>query len=135
MSSSAEYTIKEMPFRDRKRDEKEHASVDALNINGRFIHPYEAALWAGGILLLSLFDALFTIIQVGNGAAELNPLMNYFLTAGTDVFFLWKMFISAVSLGVLFLFLPRYRRSRLVFGAICSIYSLVICYHLFGFLQ
>lgn len=119
------------PFREGERGEIVPASV--CTVNGRHLSWRESCRWVALLFLLCLGDALFTLVQVNNGASELNPLMDYLLKAGHDVFLFWKMTVTVLSLFVLGVYLPRYRWARSCFGALTLVYGCLCIYHLVGF--
>ena len=53
------------------------------------------------ILCLSLVDGALTLLLVGQGATELNPVMEYYLTLGPKNFLLAKYGITALALFIL----------------------------------
>ena len=50
------------------------------------------------ILLLSILDAVFTLILVEKGAKEMNPFMAYYLNHGPMTFFFMKYLLTCASL-------------------------------------
>ena len=48
------------------------------------------------ILSLSMLDALLTLILIAQGAAELNPVMNYYLSHGPQIFLLAKYSLTVL---------------------------------------
>ena len=53
------------------------------------------------VLLLSVADALLTLLLVDYGASEINPVMAYFLTYGPYAFILAKYALTAVSVIII----------------------------------
>lgn len=76
---------------------------------------YHPSLFAGimAVLCLSLLDALLTLILIAQGARELNPVMQYYLSHGPQVFLLVKYGLTAFSVLIIVLlkesFITRYR--------------------------
>lgn len=72
------------------------------------------------ILLLSLLDAVLTLHLIGQGAAEINPLLNYFLTRGHLPFLIVKYGLTASAILIVvynakvFLFRSRIRTQILL---------------------
>lgn len=64
---------------------------------------YEVKLlvMALALLLLSCADAALTMHLLDMGATEANPLMNYLLTKGSDVFIYTKIAMTAICIFVL----------------------------------
>lgn len=56
------------------------------------------------ILVLSIIDALLTLIVIGRGATELNPVMAHFLEYGTLPFIIAKYFLTSVGVLILLIF-------------------------------
>ena len=65
------------------------------------------------VLSLSLLDALLTLILLSQGAKELNPVMQYYLSHGPQVFLLVKYALTAFSVLIILLLkdvlITRYR--------------------------
>jgi len=100
----------------------------------RPIAPSLVALILLALLLLNIADAFITSIAVVTGIGkEMNPLMDWMLRQGTDVFIIFKMMIGPVVVGTLFVFR---RRKLAAYGTlfVTSLYFIVCCYHLYGVL-
>ncbi len=85
-----------------------------------------------GTLCLSLLDAVLTLCLIDHGAAEVNPLMDYFLNKGTLVFTIVKYLLTSLAV-VIFLLLDhnvlprtRFRMSSLFTFAIASFAIVVV---------
>jgi hypothetical protein len=50
------------------------------------------------IVMLSMLDAIFTLVLISRGATELNPIMNYYLGYGPRVFFVVKYLLTFASI-------------------------------------
>ncbi len=76
---------------------------------------YQPSLFVGImiVLCLSLLDALLTLMLIGQGARELNPVMQYYLSHGPQVFLLAKYSLTAFSVLIIVLLkeslITRYR--------------------------
>ncbi len=76
---------------------------------------YKPSLFIGImiVLCLSLLDALLTLMLIAQGARELNPVMQYYLSHGPQVFLLAKYGLTAFSVLIIVLlkesFITRYR--------------------------
>jgi hypothetical protein len=55
------------------------------------------------VLLLSVLDALLTLVLISEGAQELNPVMAYFLAFGPNIFLLAKYLITSASVVIVVL--------------------------------
>lgn len=55
------------------------------------------------VLLLSVADALLTLVLISEGAQEFNPVMAYFLTLGPNIFLLSKYLLTSVSVVIVVL--------------------------------
>ena len=66
---------------------------------------YKPSLFIGImiVLCLSLLDALLTLILIAQGARELNPVMQYYLSHGPQVFLLVKYGLTAFSVFIIVL--------------------------------
>jgi len=85
-----------------------------------------------GTLCLSLLDAVLTLSLIDHGAAEVNPLMDYFLNKGTLIFTSVKYLLTSLAV-VIFLLLDhnvlprtRFRMSSLFTFAIASFTIVVV---------
>jgi hypothetical protein len=67
---------------------------------------YNPRLFAAiiAILMLSIFDALFTLILIENGSSELNPVMAYFLQHGLLPFIIAKYLLTSIGVVILLIF-------------------------------
>jgi hypothetical protein len=88
------------------------------------------------ILLLSLADAVLTLVLISHGAVELNPVMAYFLSKGDTTFLVVKYLLTAISVTIValihYVFLRIFRthvRNLLVYFAGC--FALVVAWELF----
>lgn len=63
---------------------------------------YSPRLFAAmmGILVLSLLDAGLTLFLIQHGAAEINPVMNYFLRQGPVVFMIAKYLLTSMAVVI-----------------------------------
>jgi hypothetical protein len=55
------------------------------------------------VLSLSLLDAFLTLILLSQGATELNPILNYYLSHGPSVFLLVKYGLTVFSVLIILL--------------------------------
>lgn len=79
--------------------------------------------------LLNVLDAFFTLIWVGGGGAERNPLMDRLLRSGDQVFLNVKLFIA----GVAFVWLmahKNFRMARVGLWLLVAIYAALLLYHI-----
>lgn len=88
------------------------------------------------ILLLSLVDAVLTLLLISQGAVELNPVMAYFLSKGDSAFLIAKYLMTAISVTIVvlinYVFIRIFRshvRDLLVYFAGC--FALVVAWELF----
>jgi hypothetical protein len=86
--------------------------------------------FASAIVILNLFDALFTLIYTRTGlATESNPVMQGILARSPVVFVAAKL--TLVSLSVVLLFRLRHRTAAVVaLASGATMYALVFAYHL-----
>jgi hypothetical protein len=88
------------------------------------------------ILLLSLVDAVLTLVLISHGAVELNPVMAYFLSKGDWTFLISKYLLTAISVTIIvlinYVFIRIFRthvRNLLFYFAGCFV--LVVAWELF----
>jgi hypothetical protein len=109
----------------REEDRSRHIYVDQYSL--RFF------LLLMGILLLGTADAFLTLYHVHlNNAEELNPIMDFFLGVGPQVFFNVKYILTALCLTVLCLHknLPIV---KYLLGLVFFIYFLIVLNHIYLF--
>ena len=56
------------------------------------------------ILVLSILDAVLTLIVIQRGATELNPVMAYFLELGIPTFIVAKYLLTSIGVFILLIF-------------------------------
>lgn len=88
------------------------------------------------ILLLSMLDAFFTLVLIGNGAVEVNPLMAFYLEIGPGVFLVVKYVLTCLSLFVLLMFSHRVAQSLKmesikIFSFIIAAFTSVVVWQLY----
>ncbi len=86
------------------------------------------------IIFMSLLDYGFTLVHLNNGAIELNPLMAMAIKVSEVYFFLLKYLITSIGLLILYLYKDFFPTHKVVFS-IFVIYSILIVYHLVGFIS
>lgn len=85
---------------------------------------------------LSIIDAGFTLYLVRHGAAELNPVMDYFLGRGPGIFLGMKYLLTTLSALLLLvnshatLFRTRFR-AKILFNIIILIFSAVVVWEIY----
>jgi len=87
------------------------------------------------ILMLSIFDALLTLILIERGSSELNPVMAYFLEYGPLPFIIAKYLLTSFGVCMLLIFknvfiskISMYTHS--LFTCVIFIFSTVIVWEL-----
>lgn len=106
--------------RDKDRRKNQKARFKYLLFNGRrersrraednqkaaFFDRYPPKLFAAiaAILMLSIFDALLTLILIDKGSTELNPVMDYFLQHGLLPFIIAKYILTSIGVVILLIF-------------------------------
>ncbi|MDP6924566.1 MAG: DUF5658 family protein [Candidatus Scalindua sp.] len=88
------------------------------------------------IILLSLTDALLTLYLIRNGAAEVNPIMEYFLRYGTLPFLAAKYLLTTTSIVLLLIYKNVYIfgtkiRAKYLFIVIFLIFASVVVWEVF----
>lgn len=88
------------------------------------------------ILLLSLVDAVLTLVLISHGAVELNPVMAFFLSKGDSAFVIAKYLLTAISVTIVvlinYVFIRIFRshvKDLLIYFAGC--FALVVAWELF----
>ena len=88
------------------------------------------------IILLSLLDAYFTLYLLSHGAAEINPVMAFFLQFGPRTFLVAKYLLTSYS--VIILLLPDHIRlfefqmsRQAIFLTIAGLFEMVILWELY----
>jgi len=99
-------------------------------------YSYRIFLVILAITLLSITDAALTLYLMRHGAAEINPVMAYFLSHGPTAFFIAKYILTTFSVVVIliygnnFLFGTRLR-VKLLFLAALVPFAMVIVWEIF----
>jgi hypothetical protein len=103
-----------------------------------FFDRYNQRIFAAitAILMLSIFDALLTLILIERGSTELNPVMAYFLEYGPLPFIISKYLLTSFGVVVLLIFknvfinkINMYTQS--LFSCVIFAFSTVIVWELF----
>ncbi len=86
------------------------------------------------LLVLSATDAIFTLIIIGQGGEELNPVMDYFLSLGTSEFMNIKMLIPTICIFFFvscwnYRFFSLFRMCSFIFFSL-AIYAVLVAYEL-----
>ena len=63
------------------------------------------------ILLLSVVDAVLTLLLIDHGAMEVNPIMAFYLNLGPQAFMFVKYALTSAGLVILVLFRDRFMKS------------------------
>ena len=88
------------------------------------------------ILLLSILDARFTLYLIAHGAAEVNPMMAFFLRRGAWAFVAVKVILTGLAVTILLLDHDGTIRgtrtpTRLVFYFFVGAFEIVILWELY----
>jgi hypothetical protein len=117
----------------RERSRRDEDSGKAF-IFDRYNQKFFLAITA--ILILSILDAVLTLIVIQRGAKELNPVMAYFLEHGTSAFIVAKYILTSVGVLILLIFknvfltrLKIYTHS--LFPCVIFVFITVIAWELF----
>ena len=110
----------------RRKDRKTHMYVD--------LYGHYLLLSLLLIILLSIFDAYFTIFHVERGAREINPFMNFLIGYGNIYFFAIKYILTALGLLVLCIYKELLVARTIIIG-ILFFYLTVFANHIFLFLR
>jgi len=80
-----------------------------------------------GIVVLNIFDALFTHVILDSGGTELNPVAGWAFAMFGNHFIVWKL--AVIGLGLLLLCLhSKYRLAKAVIVMAVALYSGVVLY-------
>src|SRR5574343_74263 len=93
---------------------------------------------SGIVVLLAMFDTVFTLYHVSMGAVELNPILAYALEVGAVFFIACKMLFTITLCGFLMRVCTTDFRFWLVglgLNAIILTYTILCLYHLYLFLE
>jgi len=136
--------------KDRRTNNRERLKY--LLINGRrervrrdedrrkslFFDRYNPKLFAAitAILMLSIFDALLTLILIESGSSELNPVMAYFLEYGPLPFIIVKYCMTCAGVVTLLIFKNIFLTkvkiyTYTLFPCVIFVFSAVIVWELF----
>ena len=88
------------------------------------------------ILLLSVTDALLTLVLIDHGAKEINPLMAYLLEIEPKIFLIVKYLLTCTSLIIFLIFRNVFLRSIKIysstfFSIFIGVFTTVILWELF----
>ena len=86
--------------------------------------------------MLSIFDALLTLILIDKGSSELNPVMDYFLQHGLLPFIVVKYCLTCIGVVILLIFKNVFlTRAKIythsLFPAVIFVFAAVIVWELF----
>ncbi len=90
------------------------------------------------VIVLAIFDIIFTLWHISNGAVELNPFMEFCLAQGETFFVLFKVFFTLGLCAFLMLCCTNETRFRMVktgLSLIILTYVILCLYHLYLFLH
>ena len=118
----------------RRETARREEDTTRLFFFDRYNHRMFAAITA--ILMLSIFDAVLTLILIERGASELNPVMAYFLEYGPLPFIIAKYLLTSFGVVILLIFknvfikkINMYTQS--LFTCVIFAFSTVIIWELF----
>jgi len=102
-----------------------------------FLDRYSTTIFAAimVILFLSIMDALLTLILIGHGARELNPVMAFFLEIEPKIFMTVKYLLTCTSLVIILIFRNVFIRcvkiySSTLFSIFIGVFMTVIAWEL-----
>ena len=96
-----------------------------------------ASLWfIITILVLSIIDAILTLILIRNGAVELNPVMAYYLNISPQIFMFVKYALTSLSVFILLIYGSVVLRGgliqiRSVFPLIITVFASVVVWEIY----
>lgn len=100
-------------------------------LRGGYVDRYSPRLFSVllGLVLLNIFDALFTHMILDVGGTELNPIAAWALAAFGSHFIVWKIAVIGLCVLVLCL-LSKFRAAKAALGVAVALYSGVVCYQI-----
>ncbi len=114
------------PFGLKRRETGRRSGEDKNSFVDRY-RARDTALLVS-ILVLNLLDAFLTLVHIGRGGSESNPLMERLLQVGNETF----LFHKAAVVGSLLLVLVVHKNftiARRAMWLILAVYSLLFAYH------
>ena len=150
-SDASETTLRDKRLLPDRRTNRK-AQLKYLLFNGRrerirraddrdrtfFFDRYNQKLFAAitAILMLSICDALLTLILIDRGASEINPVMAYFLKYGPLPFIIAKYILTSFGVVILLIFKNTFlTKVRIytysLFSCVILAFSTVIAWQLF----
>ena len=126
--------LKYLLFNGRRERLRREEDRDKIFFFDRYPPKLFAAIAA--ILMLSIFDALLTLILIHKGSSELNPVMAYFLEHGMLPFIIAKYVLTSMGVVILLIFKNIFLRrakiyTRSLFSAVIVAFGAVIIWELF----
>ncbi len=100
-------------------------------LRGGYVDRYGHRLFGAllGLVVLNMFDALFTHIILDCGGTELNPIAAWALDAFGSHFVVWKLSVIGLCVLVLCL-LSKFRAAKAALGVAVALYGGVVCYQI-----
>ena len=87
------------------------------------------------VLILSLLDAMFTLVLLSEGARELNPVMRYYLNQGPTVFILVKYGFTVLSVMIIVIsyeaIIQRYQVGSKILPLFATLFGAVVIWELY----
>ena len=126
--------LKYLCFNGRRERIRRESDQDKIFFFDRYNPKFFAAI--STILMLSIFDALLTLILIESGSSELNPVMAYFLKHGLLPFIVVKYFLTSAGVVILLIFKNIFlARAKIytssLFTAVIIAFAAVIAWELF----
>jgi hypothetical protein len=81
------------------------------------------------LVVLSVLDALFTMVCIQRGGSELNPFMRLALSYGPETFFTTKMILTVIP-AIVLAYLSRFRAANYGLYVVNTIYMGILFIHL-----
>ena len=91
----------------------------------------------GLVVLLAMFDIIFTLYHLSMGATEVNPFMAFCLQFGEEFFVIFKMLFTLLMCCVLMVCCTndlRFTMVKIGLNIIIVVYIMLCLYHLYLFL-
>ena len=117
------FTLKSLFTYGRREEIRRHDDKRRIFLADRYSTTIFAAIVA--ILFFSVIDGLLTLILLGHGAKEINPLMAYLLEIEPLLFMTVKYLLTCVSLVDLLIFRNVFLQKIKIYSS--TLFSVIIC--------
>ncbi len=100
-----------------------------MNRKAIIVLPFATCMLPLLLVVLSVLDALFTMICIQRGGSELNPFMRLALSYGPETFFTAKMILTVIP-AIVLASLSRFRAANYGLYVVNLVYIGILFIHL-----